>query len=69
MKDALKQADNVLDRSIYEDSLLFHLNADLGRVSQDEVLQYDNLLDTMLKELEHIAPKKDRICWFISRFL
>ncbi|MGO3604278.1 MAG: deoxynucleoside kinase [Enterococcus malodoratus] len=58
MKDALKQADNVLDRSIYEDSLLFHLNADLGRVSQDEVLQYDNLLDTMLKELEHIAPKK-----------
>lgn len=58
MKDALKQADNVLDRSIYEDSLLFHLNADLGRVSQQEVLQYDNLLDTMLKELEHAAPKK-----------
>ncbi|MGG5373013.1 deoxynucleoside kinase [Enterococcus sp. AZ007] len=58
MKDALQQADNVLDRSIYEDSLLFHLNADLGRVSQEEVLQYDNLLDTMLKELEHTAPKK-----------
>lgn len=58
MKDALKQADNVLDRSIYEDSLLFHLNADLGRVSQQEVLQYDNLLDTMLKELETAAPKK-----------
>lgn len=58
MKDALKQADNVLDRSIYEDSLLFHLNADLGRVSQDEVIQYDNLLDTMLKELELAAPQK-----------
>ncbi|MGO3914128.1 deoxynucleoside kinase [Enterococcus viikkiensis] len=58
MKDALKQADNVLDRSIYEDSLLFHLNADLGRVSQEEVLQYDNLLDTMLKELELMTPKK-----------
>jgi len=58
MKDALQQADNVLDRSIYEDSLLFHLNADLGRVSQEEVLQYDNLLDTMLKELEFAAPKK-----------
>lgn len=58
MKDASKQADNVLDRSIYEDSLLFHLNADLGRVSQQEVLQYDNLLDTMLKELETAAPKK-----------
>lgn len=58
MKDALSQADNVLDRSIYEDSLLFHLNADLGRVSSEEVKQYDNLLDTMLKELEQIAPKK-----------
>ena len=58
MKDALQQADNVLDRSIYEDSLLFHLNADLGRVSKEEVLQYDNLLDTMLKELELAAPKK-----------
>jgi len=58
MKDALKQADNVLDRSIYEDSLLFHLNADLGRVSQGEVLQYDSLLETMLKELEQVAPKK-----------
>lgn len=34
------------------------MNADLGRVSQQEVLQYDNLLDTMLKELEHAAPKK-----------
>ncbi|MDT2674951.1 deoxynucleoside kinase [Enterococcus dongliensis] len=58
MKDALKQADNVLDRSIYEDSLLFHLNADLGRVSEAEVIQYDNLLDTMLKELELVSPKK-----------
>ena len=58
MKDAVQQADNVLDRSIYEDSLLFHLNADLGRVSADEVLQYDNLMETMLKELEHAAPKK-----------
>ena len=58
MKDALQQADNVLDRSIYEDSLLFHLNADLGRVSKEEVLQYDNLLDTMLKELELAEPKK-----------
>ncbi|MDT2660392.1 deoxynucleoside kinase [Enterococcus hulanensis] len=58
MKDALQQADNVLDRSIYEDSLLFHLNADLGRVSKEEVLQYDNLLNTMLKELELAAPKK-----------
>ena len=47
-----------MDRSIYEDSLLFHLNADLGRVSDIEVQQYDNLLDTMLHELDDVAPKK-----------
>ncbi len=50
--------DNVLDRSIYEDSLLFHLNADLGRVTDIEVQQYDSLLDTMLNELDDVAPKK-----------
>lgn len=58
MKDALQHATNVLDRSIYEDSLLFHLNADLGRVTPVEVAEYDKLLDTMLKELEKVAPRK-----------
>lgn len=58
MKKALVRDDNVLDRSIYEDSLLFHLNADLGRVTDIEVQQYDHLLDTMLKELDDVAPKK-----------
>ncbi|WP_075491952.1 deoxynucleoside kinase [Enterococcus thailandicus] len=58
MKNALINDDNVLDRSIYEDSLLFHLNADLGRVTDIEVQQYDNLLDTMLNELDDVAPKK-----------
>ncbi len=55
MKNALVDDDNVLDRSIYEDSLLFHLNADLGRVTDIEVQQYDNLLDTMLNELDDVA--------------
>lgn len=58
MKKALVNDDNVLDRSIYEDSLLFHLNADLGRVTDIEVQQYDHLLDTMLNELDDVAPKK-----------
>ncbi len=57
MKNALVNDDNVLDRSIYEDSLLFHLNADLGRVTDIEVQQYDSLLDTMLNELDDVAPK------------
>ncbi|MFV0559444.1 MAG: deoxynucleoside kinase [Enterococcus sp.] len=58
IKDAFTHEDNVLDRSIYEDSMLFHLNADLGRISDVEVEQYDNLLETMLKELEDISPQK-----------
>ncbi len=58
IKDAFSHDDNVLDRSIYEDSMLFHLNADLGRVSQEEVAQYQGLLETMLQELEVIAPPK-----------
>jgi len=58
MREALSNDDNVIDRSIYEDSLMFHLNADLGRIAPMEVEQYDNLLNTMLRELEESAPLK-----------
>ena len=50
--------NNVLDRSIYEDSLLFHLNADLGRATDTEVRVYDDLLANMLEELPYAAHKK-----------
>ncbi|USS90741.1 deoxynucleoside kinase [Fructilactobacillus carniphilus] len=50
--DAIKEAkDNrysVMDRSLFEDSLLFHLNADLGRSTKTEVETYDSLLANML---------------------
>ncbi len=58
MREALSNDDNFIDRSIYEDSLMFHLNADLGRIAPMEVEQYDNLLNTMLRELEESAPLK-----------
>ncbi|MEO1783045.1 deoxynucleoside kinase [Enterococcus diestrammenae] len=58
IKQALKNEDNVLDRSIYEDSLLFHLNADLGRATETEVRVYDELLANMLEELPYAAHKK-----------
>lgn len=51
IKEARKGQYNVLDRSIYEDSLLFHLNADLGRTTATEVAVYDELLHNMLEEL------------------
>ncbi|GKQ42460.1 deoxyadenosine kinase [Companilactobacillus sp. RD055328] len=60
--DAIKQAlgndNNVLDRSIYEDSLFFHMNADMGRATQEEVEVYDELLDNMMQELPYAADKK-----------
>lgn len=58
IKKALNDDNNVLDRSIYEDSLLFHLNADLGRATDTEVRVYDDLLANMLEELTYAAHKK-----------
>ena len=58
IKKALNDDNNVLDRSIYEDSLLFHLNADLGRATDTEVRVYDDLLANMLEELPYAAYKK-----------
>lgn len=58
IKKAMQHEDNVLDRSIYEDSLLFHLNADLGRATDTEVAVYDELLANMMQELPYAAAKK-----------
>lgn len=58
IKQAMKDDNNVLDRSIYEDSLLFHLNADLGRATETEVRVYDELLENMMEELPYAAHKK-----------
>lgn len=58
IKKALSNDNNVLDRSIYEDSLFFHMNADMGRATQEEVEVYDELLDNMMQELPYAADKK-----------
>ena len=61
--DSIKQANSdarsVMDRSIYEDSLLFHLNADLGRATNTEVDIYDSLLKNMMQELPRLSYKKN----------
>ena len=48
-----------MDRSSYEDSLLFHLNADLGRATETEVKIYDSLLSNMMQELPRLSYKKN----------
>ena len=54
--DLIKQArldakDSIMDRSIYEDSLMFRLNADLGRATSTEADIYDSLLENMMEEI------------------
>lgn len=51
IKDSFGNDLNVLDRSIFEDSLLFKLNADLGRATETESDIYDSLLHNMMEEL------------------
>lgn len=48
---------NVLDRSIYEDKYFTIVNHRLGRISDEEMVIYNNLVDNMLEELEEL-PKK-----------
>lgn len=57
IKQALRDDNNVLDRSIYEDALFFQMNADIGRATKEEVDTYYELLDTMMDSLKNM-PKK-----------
>lgn len=49
---------NVLDRSIFEDALLFKLNADMGRATQTESDIYSSLLANMMEELPEQPHQK-----------
>ncbi|WP_461239961.1 deoxynucleoside kinase [Paucilactobacillus sp. N302-9] len=58
IKQSFANDTDVLDRSIFEDSLLFHLNADLGRATDTEVSIYDSLLKNMMEELPNEPHQK-----------
>ncbi|CAM2872667.1 deoxynucleoside kinase [Fructilactobacillus fructivorans] len=57
IKKALKQDNNVLDRSIYEDALFTKENNAEGNISDVELEVYLKLLDNMMAELKEL-PKK-----------
>ncbi len=58
IKDSYSNDLNVLDRSIFEDALLFKLNADMGRATETESNIYSSLLGNMMEELpEQTTPK------------
>ncbi|AZZ61183.1 deoxynucleoside kinase [Oenococcus sp. UCMA 16435] len=58
IKNAQDNKLDVIDRSIFEDALLFQLNADLGRSTQTEVDIYKSLLSNMMEKLDEL-PSKD----------
>ena len=57
IKQAYKEDNNVLDRSIYEDLLFTKINLKNGNMAQQEYDVYKNLLDNMMEEIS-VLPKK-----------
>lgn len=57
IREALQQDNNLLDRSIYEDWYFAKVNHDLGRISDLEMQSYEQLLDSMMTDIEGM-PKK-----------
>jgi deoxyadenosine/deoxycytidine kinase len=52
IRDAQGSQLNVIDRSIFEDLLLFKLNADLDRATQTEVQIYGDLLNNIMEQVD-----------------
>lgn len=57
MKEALKEKNSILDRSIYEDAMFMRMNTEMGNATQTEYSIYRELLSNMLDELKYAAPK------------
>lgn len=54
---AMREDNNVLDRSIYEDWYFAKVNHDLGRITDLEMQSYEQLLDSMMTDIAGM-PKK-----------
>lgn len=57
IKQALFDANNVLDRSIYEDALFTRVNNMQGNISDVDLDIYNDLLENMMQEIDSL-PKK-----------
>lgn len=58
IKKAMRDDNNILDRSIYEDALFMKMNTDMGNATKVEYDIYHSLLKNMLEELPYAAHKK-----------
>lgn len=66
IKQAYRQDNNVLDRSIFEDELFLTLNYKNGNVTQTELEIYKELLGNMLEELEGMPKKRPDLLVYID---
>ena len=58
IKEAMQEDNNVLDRSIYEDSIFMKMNYEQGHTSKVEWDIYKNLFQNMMEELPYASHKK-----------
>lgn len=58
IKEAYKEDNTVLDRSIYEDWYFAKVNHELGKISDLEMQVYEELLEEMMKEIDGLPYKK-----------
>lgn len=58
IKEAYKEDNNILDRSIYTDKLFTENNVEKGNISQEEYNIYLDLLDNMMEEIHGLPYKK-----------
>lgn len=58
IKEAMKNDNNILDRSIYEDEIFMKMNTEMGNATKVEYDIYKSLLNNMMEELPYAAHKK-----------
>jgi deoxyadenosine/deoxycytidine kinase len=66
IKQAYRQDNNVLDRSIFEDELFLTLNYKNGNVTKTELEIYKELLGNMLEELDGMPKKRPDLLVYID---
>lgn len=58
IKAAMREDNNILDRSIYEDEIFMKINTEMGNATKVEYDIYRSLLDNMMEELPFASHKK-----------
>ena len=58
IKAAMREDNNILDRSIYEDEIFMKINTEMGNATDVEYDIYKSLLNNMMEELPFASHKK-----------